>query len=327
MKNSSNRWFERRSSSQARIRGTPTRVWVSQAVLQTVLQTKVCALFTLTFLLGGASVLASPLPAQNSSSDQSASNIVPFKLYNDNLIVVKATIGPIKNVNFIVDTGTNPSAITPKIAERLQLSGTVAAVDTLQGTIQTESILVPDILVGPLHTVSIRVVVQDLSFVERSLGIPLAGLIGLDILNASTFTIDYRNKNIAFGLAVTANSVHFENTIPLLMIKAKLAGNDIRLIADSGIAGLLIYRNRLPRVPMQVTVDPITSISTVGGTTHLKQFRATLSLGENNLGAHDLLVADVDSDPKSEFDGLLGFTKMGFHRVSFDFKNGLFGWE
>jgi hypothetical protein len=32
-------------------------------------------------------------------------------------------------------------------------------------------------------------------------------------------------------------------------------------------------------------------------------------------------------DAASDFDGLLGFTQMGFRRVSFDFAHGVFGWD
>jgi hypothetical protein len=37
--------------------------------------------------------------------------------------------------------------------------------------------------------------------------------------------------------------------------------------------------------------------------------------------------AIVDSDPRDEFDGILGFTRFGFQKVSFDFQHKLFGWE
>ena len=54
---------------------------------------------------------------------------------------------------------------------------------------------------------------------------------------------------------------------------------------------------------------------------------AEVSLGKGDLGARNVAIADIDSDPQYDFDGLLGFAKMGFRRVSFDFENGLFGWE
>jgi hypothetical protein len=52
-----------------------------------------------------------------------------------------------------------------------------------------------------------------------------------------------------------------------------------------------------------------------------------VSLGSDNLGSRNVAIADVDSELQNDFDGLLGFAKMGFRKVSFDFKNGLFGWD
>jgi hypothetical protein len=61
--------------------------------------------------------------------------------------------------------------------------------------------------------------------------------------------------------------------------------------------------------------------------TQVRWFRAVVSLGKDNLGARKVAIADVDPDPQNGFDGLLGFAKMGFRKVSFDFENGLFGWD
>jgi hypothetical protein len=61
--------------------------------------------------------------------------------------------------------------------------------------------------------------------------------------------------------------------------------------------------------------------------TRVQWLRAGVLLGKDNLGARNLAIADLGSGPQNDFDGLLGFAKMGFRRVFFDFENGLFGWE
>jgi hypothetical protein len=163
---------------------------------------------------------------------------------------------------------------------------------------------------------------------ERSLGISLGGIAGLDILSTGSFRIDYQRKKIVFGpVASSDKAVRFETQVPFLTIKAKIDGQDVRLLVDSGTWGLLIYRNRLPTTREQLRFDPNASISTAGGMTQVRWFRAVVLLGEYNLGARSVAIADVNSDPQNEFDGLLGFAKMGFRKVSFDFEHGLFGWE
>ena len=59
----------------------------------------------------------------------------------------------------------------------------------------------------------------------------------------------------------------------------------------------------------------------------LSWLKAGVSVGEENFGKREIAIADVDPDREEEFDGLMGFAKMGFRRVSFDFQNGVFGWD
>jgi predicted aspartyl protease len=267
--------------------------------------------------------------ARDKGSTKGQRTEIPFDLYNGNLIVVKATVGSVKNVNVILDTGTSPTAINQVMADRLNLRGESGLLQTLNGTIPAQSVMLPRIQIGPLHADSITGVVQDLSFLERSLGISLGGIAGLDILRSSSFAIDYRRQKIIFGpIAASQKAVHFETLIPYLSVKAKIAGQEVRLLIDSGTGGLLVYRNRLRTAVEQLHIDPNASISTAaGGGTHVRWLSTEVSLEKGNLGARNVAIADVDSDPQYDFDGLFGLATMGFRKVSFDLENGLFGWE
>jgi hypothetical protein len=35
----------------------------------------------------------------------------------------------------------------------------------------------------------------------------------------------------------------------------------------------------------------------------------------------------ISTNPQDDFDALFGFAAMGFRKMSFDFEDGLFGWE
>jgi len=146
--------------------------------------------------LGVAS--SAPRSEEGDEDRSAAKDEISFQLYNGNLIIVNATIGTVKNVNMILDTGTNPSAISKGMGDRLKLQGNTESLQTLNGTIQAQSGILRRIEIGPLHADGVRVVVQDLSFMERSLGISLGGIAGLDILSSSSFTIDYRRRKVVF---------------------------------------------------------------------------------------------------------------------------------
>jgi len=271
---------------------------------------------------------SSPIPREDGEDESAAKTEVPFQLCNDKLMIVKATIGPVKNVNMLLDTGTSPSAINQVIADRLNLRGKAGLLQTLNGTIQAQSVTLPPIQIGLLHADSITGVIQDLTFLERRLGISLGGIAGLDILSTGSFTIDYRRRKVVFGpIAASAKAIRFETQKPFLTIKAKIKGQEVCLLVDSGTPGLLVYHNRFRTAQEQLRVDPIASMSTASGMAHVRWLRAVVSLGSDNLGARNVAIADVDSDLQNDFDGLLGFATMGFSKVSFDFENGLFGWE
>jgi len=289
----------------------------------------VVGLIVLMATLPGVFCFGSPSPKPADGVEhRSPAEEVPFQLFNDNLVIVRATVGKVNNVNMILDTGTSPSAISQELADRLKLNGKTEFLQTLNGTIQTRSLILPYIQIGPWEARPIRVLVQDLSFMERSLGIALGGIAGLDILRTGSFTIDYRRKKVIFGrIAASENAVRFETQEPYLTVKAMIEGQEVRLLVDSGTWGLLVYRNRLQTTQEQVHFDSNASISSPGGMTHVGWFRAGVSLGKENLGTRRVAIADIDSDPQNDFDGLLGFAKMGFLKVSFDFENGLFGWE
>jgi hypothetical protein len=77
----------------------------------------------------------------------------------------------------------------------------------------------------------------------------------------------------------------------------------------------------------RIDLDRAASISGMGGSARVSWFRVVVSIGNDSLGSHDIAITDVDFSPAYDFDGLLGFAKMGFRRVSFDFQKGLFGWD
>jgi hypothetical protein len=132
---------------------------------------------TAALLIAYASTCSGSFAARDIGSAKGQKTEIPFDLYNGNLIIVKATVGSFKNVNLILDTGTSPSAISQVMADRLNVQGKAVLLQTLNGTIQVQSVMLPRIQIGPLHADSITGVVEDLTFLERSLGVSLGGLL------------------------------------------------------------------------------------------------------------------------------------------------------
>src|SRR5207244_11398831 len=92
------------------------------------------------------------------------------------------------------------------------------------GKIDVQTVVVPRIDIGALHMASARVVVQDLSFMQRALGVPLGAVAGLDVLSSGSFMIDYGTRRIVFAPANTPkNAVRFDtqNTFPTAKVSIR----------------------------------------------------------------------------------------------------------
>jgi len=254
---------------------------------------------------------------------------IPFELYNGHLMVARGSIGHLKNVKILLDTGKSPSAISKEIAGQLSLKGTAESLIFSNGELPVDSVLLPELKLGAWHVTSVRVLVQDLSYLRRSVRDSVGAIVGLDVLSTENFLIDYWRKKIVFGPVRTLrNSVRFSQQKPFLTVRAQIDGQQLRLLVDSGTYGLLIYRERLKTYPAGFSTRQDASISTAAGSMRTAWFRASrVSLGETNLGPEDILIADVIPDARYEFDGLLGFAQLRFQKVWFNFQDGTLAWE
>jgi predicted aspartyl protease len=270
------------------------------------------------------------LPACSWAADGQPTKI-PLKLYNENLIVVKGSVGPIGGVNILLDTGTSPTAISKDLATQLHLHGGTEPLVSANGEVDVDTVILPRMEVGMLHITSVKVVVQDLSFMQRRLGISIGAVAGLDLISTGSFMIDYRRRTIVFSPTEAPREwVRFETQKPYLTVKAHLGGRELRLLVDSATPGLLLFASRLGSLPADlesIAKSQDAPMFTATGTMRARWFHASqVLLGTQSIGSQRVLVADANPDPGYEFDGLLGLAKTGFQKIWFDFENGLFGW-
>jgi predicted aspartyl protease len=255
-------------------------------------------------------------------------NEIHFDLYNDHLLVVQGNVGPIEGVPVLLDTGKSPTAISPEVAKGLDIHGELQPLLFSNGTIQVESVILPSVSIGNLEVSGVRVLVQDLSYFEKRFGVTLAAIVGLDILSTRSFVIDYQKRKIILGRGRPGmKRVPFATRAPFLTVDARIDGQILRLLVDSGTSGLLVYEKSFNRIhPLLASGDP--KISTASGPMKAAWYQASeVSIGSESLGPRILLLADVVPDSRCKFDGLLGFVKIGFRKVWFDSDDGLLACE
>jgi hypothetical protein len=160
-------------------------------------RTKIKVVLSLVFLASLFIVCRSTDAKPNKRADGQPAQI-PFRLMHDCLIVVRGTIGGLKDLNIILDTGANPTIISSELAVRLNLHGNTESSVTIGRALEVQSVIVPSIDIGNLHMVSSRVVVQDLRFLQQALGISIQAIAGLDVLSTRSWMVDYINRTIVF---------------------------------------------------------------------------------------------------------------------------------
>src|SRR5437773_11055 len=171
---------------------------------------------------------------------------LPIRLYWAYLAVVEVSIGNVQKLNFLVDTGAYPSVVDRKIAHNLGLAEQPGRVNLSNKSVQTRLVVLPSLVLGRIHAESLPVLTQDLSFFQKALGHKVDGIVGLDVLRKSSFTINYKTKEMLFGpIESLTFSAPFDTDVPIVTIRVEFKNQQLRLVVDSGGPDLMLFQSRL----------------------------------------------------------------------------------
>jgi predicted aspartyl protease len=254
-----------------------------------------------------------------------------FKLYRGYTVVVRGSIGGLEKLRFLIDTGAVPSIVDRRIAHKLRLVGAKERVYVYNQNLETQGVVVPSVELGPIRTESLHVLVDDLSFVERGLGVRVDAIIGLDVLGSSDFCINYEAKKISFGRSGDPSPspelvVPFQTGPGSVFVKMEVQGQPLRLMVDTGAKNLMLFGNRVRGRLAALPVLGQETTATLGGAFRTRRVQlAEARLGRREMGNLTAYFMDILSDARVDFDGLLGISSLGFTRIAFDFKHQTIG--
>jgi len=254
---------------------------------------------------------------------------LPIQLYRGYLVTVEGSIGNLEKLTFIVDTGAYPSVIDQKVAIALGLKERDGEVAMANRSVRTKLATLPLVAVGPVRVEDVRVRVQDLSSIGKTLARRIDAVVGLDVLSTSSFSIDYRTKRLRFGpVRRTRSSVSFETGTPFVIVEAQLGDNPVRLMVDTGTPALVLFQSHLKR-PIPRLAGTTATATDGGGEDYRLQ---PMLIPDTRLGRHALgpltgfVVADQRNDAR-DFDGLLSVRSLHLEEIGFDFENHEISWR
>jgi predicted aspartyl protease len=275
------------------------------------------------FLVGswtwGALLAATPPKNPSHHPDHSIPRgSIPVKVYRGFLVVAEGQFGGTsERQNFIIDTGTSPSILNVGIAEHLNLTLSKARLSAIGRDSQTLAAIVPEIRLGPLQALSVPVLVSDLSAVERDLNLPIAGILGMDVLGRTSFRLDYGSRLMEFGeIAPVGIPVNLSARTDLPIAEIRIGGKLLHLLVDTGSDRLVFFGARSAAEFAPTAAKSMLQGNSIAATVPV---RAVSSLEFELSGQR--FQQDAYFVPDSEeplFDGLLSVRSLGIRVLSLD---------
>ena len=278
---------------------------------------KLCLLLSLSCFLPYAS-----LRAQERSEPVATEMEIPFVLYLDHMIVIEGRIGPLTHLRFTLDTGATHSIVDRKIADALKLERRPGSVFNLDDFATIEWADFPSIAVGPIEVKNGTLMVGDLAHVDA--------LIGMDLLRLNKrLRINYNSGKVVFTPVAPSGRQTLTTGDPTcLTVDVPVQGTPLRLIVDTGIEGILLYRDRVFKRNPRLRLENETQQSRTGG--HLLPGRATLRnirLPNGEFSARVFLIAKPPENVLPNIDGYLATTALRARELDFDFSGHKFSWK
>jgi predicted aspartyl protease len=264
-------------------------------------------------------LMAGEPPARGYANRQ---DVVRFDLYRDYLIVVRGSAGPLKGLNFLLDTGASPTVLDRQVAEKLHLDQLPASVAVVGGSVPAAQATAPTLEVGLAHRDNLQVLVEDLSFFQKALPVRIDAVVGLDLLGKSAFEIDYAARRIHFGsVPVLSNELPLRLQAGLPVVEAQVNHLAAHLMVDTGASALVLFERSVPR-PVRVSeVRP--TPGTIGEFDRKQVWLPSLKLGEAEFGKEPALLVRSRGEGAQDFDGLMSPAALGITKMAFDLGRGV----
>ena len=195
---------------------------------------------------------------------------VSFVLDGKGGVIVPVTVGALRDLHFLVDTGSTRSVISETIAQQLALHPVARTeIVTTAGTSMGVVAALPPTCLATRCVDDALAIVTAQNALASTAG-QLDGILGSDVLTRSDFTIDYKSRRFAWGGGSDAG--RREDRLPFslddgraIVVAPQTGGLSLQLVADSGTDAWIFFDSQRVRSLARLSGPNRFSLQTLGG--------------------------------------------------------------
>lgn len=242
---------------------------------------------------------------------------IPVHILGGFLVLAEGQFGgSLQHQNFILDTGTSPSILNAPVARQLGLILSPAKISAIGRESEVAAVMVPHLQLGPLQARAATFLVADLSDVERTWNVPIAGILGLDILGKISFRLDYERQLLEFGqVSGRGIPIGLSAGLNLPIAEVRINGKALRLLVDTGSDHLVFFAKQSGATVADSSSEPLQGNS-IAGVVPVRQAPALEFEWKGRHFQQNALVVSGREEPL--FDGLMSVRAMGFRSIAMD---------
>jgi predicted aspartyl protease len=244
---------------------------------------------------------------------------VPVGVYQGYLVVVSGQIGGEKGKqNFVIDTGTSPSMLNLRVAHKMGLPVTDSTLVAVGTKVQIGRTVLPQLELGLIHATDVHMNVMDLSWLEQLLSMPIAGLVGMDLLSQASFRLDYDSRELQFGdVDDMGIPVRYDRRTHLALADATVQGQPVRLVVDTGTDMIVVYGHTWETLASATKVVSLPKSRSVAAPVLTGQI-VDPQLELDGVLFHASRTFYVPSAAAKGYEGIVGVTALKLHGLSFN---------
>ncbi|OJJ21187.1 hypothetical protein BKI52_11510 [marine bacterium AO1-C] len=254
-----------------------------------------------------------------------------FKSIKGGFLFTKAIVNG-QDAWFIVDTGMPGLILNTKYYQENQYAGEVAGAS---GMAQLKKVQLNHFYWNGIQLKNSEVMALELSHLERTLGVAIHGLIGMEQFRHHELFIDYENQTITLSKPGQSDyqkhwqptliiPFQWQNHLPLL--KLKIGKRTFRVGIDTGAASNLMCKRKFKKLP--IDAYHYLHRKRLHGINKGTQIVQRISVDQTMIGEHVFehmpyfvsSLSYINRQPGMHVDGLLGIPFLSYYkRVSISF--------